>query len=176
MSIFSNQKTWFFIALFFIAVNLVLIFGFMRGHGHRQHRNFSENPHAQFEGRGNHKGPSFLHAAFIADTLGFSAEQKSKLEKMETTINLVKDSIFSESEKFKTAFSKELYSTNPDKVKLDSLSLCISNTMREFNRIRIEKVFQVRSICTTEQLEKFSAIMSAMSARKEHGFFNKKIN
>lgn len=171
MNFFSNQKTWFFIALFFIAVNIALIIGFfMKGRDRHPMRQHSEMKrfHRDHREMGMHR--SFLHAAFIADTLGFSDEQRKQMERVEMGMNKKKDSIFDLSENCKISFNRELFSENPEKAKLDSLIRCISSSTEAYNRLRIEKVMGIRAICTPEQLVKFTSILSEISERKRfHG-------
>lgn len=175
MSIFTHQKTWFFIALFFIVVNIVLIAGrFMHGRGH-EHSNYHgeryEGGHERWSHR-DHRTNSFMHTEFIADTLQFSKEQRDKLETVEKEIAAKRDSAMQQSETCKLNFSLELYSQNPDKAKLDSLSALISKANENFNNIRIEKVFRIREICKPEQLKKFSAILSDMSKKRAGRHFH----
>jgi hypothetical protein len=171
MSFFSNQKTWFFIALFFLVVNIVLIAGFFMKGRENRHRFHGEMQNFHRDGERNPHRRSFLHASFIADTLNFSAEQKTQLEKIETELNAKKDSVSDLSDESKTNFTKELFSQNPDKNKLDSLMKQISATTEMYNSVRIEKVFRIRALCSKEQLEKFSAIMSSISEKKFHGHY-----
>lgn len=167
MSFFSNQKTWFFVAMFFMIVNIVMIVGSFTRRGRHHDK---ERMHHGHMGRGHKRAHAgFLHAKFIADTLGFSPEQRAQLEKVEEEINAKKDSVYSINEGCKMNFSHELFSENPDRAMLDSISRCISHSTEMYNKLRVEKVFRIRALCNKEQLEKFSAILSVMSERRFHG-------
>lgn len=175
MSLFTNQKTWFFIAMFFIVVNAVMIIGMFthgRGHGRGRFRGNVENINPRRDFERMHGGSSFLHTKFIADTLGFNTEQRSKLEVIEKVMGEKRDSAMKVSEESKNNFTQELFSVQPNKNKLDSLSKIISQTTIAYNNIRIEKVFKIREICNKEQLEKFSVILSDMSKKRSRGHFN----
>ena len=163
MNFFSNQKTWFFIALFFIIVNVVLVAGFFM----RRHNYHNEKFRHVKEGRA-HASASMLHAEIIADSLNFSEEQKSDLKKIEAELDARKDNVFSLSKNCKKAFTRELYSENPDSSKLDSLTNCISSSTELYNKIRIEKIFGIRSICTPEQLKKFNVMLSRLAEKHYH--------
>jgi hypothetical protein len=167
MGFFTNQKTWFFIALFFIVVNCVMLGGFFI---HRKHRKEErQNYHGRQRKEFMHHRSGGFHATLIADTLGFTAAQKTELEKKESELNAKKDSIFSESEQSKQNFANELFSDNPDKLKLDSITKVISATTEQFNKLRIEKIFMVRAMCNPEQLKKFNSLMREIQKQHQHG-------
>src|ERR1700752_1349377 len=83
----------------------------------------------------------------LIDSLGFTSEQQTQLEKINEETDLKKDSLFELNEKCKELFTQELYAENSNKKQLDSLIKCISFYTEKFNQLRMDNMEKIRSNC-----------------------------
>lgn len=171
MNFFTKQKLWFFIALFFIVVNAVLVSGMFMHRGHRQGGK-DRRHEGRHEMHNGHRGGAKYLTQLMIDSLGFSKEQQAILTKSNEELNLKKDSVSEANEKCKELFIQELYSENPNKMKLDSLSKCISANTEKYNQLRIESVEKIRAACTAEQKKKISSFLD----QSHNEYYNRRRN
>jgi Spy/CpxP family protein refolding chaperone len=162
-----RQRIWFFIALFFIAVNAVMMVKFFlnRRHAHmRVHDGRDHGPHMQEGRRDRRGGPHGRHHFYMtnmfADSLGFSQRQKESLMAINAALDIKKDSIIKESEKTKEALADEIYAEESNNMKVDSLIKKISVQMEIFNHLRAENANVVRNMCSPEQKKKLARLMN----------------
>jgi Spy/CpxP family protein refolding chaperone len=167
MNYFLKQKTWFFIALFFIVVNVVLLCGMFIRKGHHGMKDHGRYPRNMHEGRRNH-GPGFYITRMLTDSLGFSQEQHAKLQRINEEMDLKKDSLIHESESARQMLVKEMYAAQPNSQRLDSLIEKVSSLTGSFNRLRAEHVNRIRLMCTEEQKKKFPVLFEEYQDRRDH--------
>lgn len=169
MNYFAKQKTWFFIALFFMVVNIVLLCGMFIRKNHHGMRDHTRHPREMLghERRRNH-GPGFYITHMLVDSLGFTEEQRTKLQSVNSKMEIKKDSLIHESENAKKMLLKETYSVQPDQPKLDSLIKRVSSLTESFNRLRAEHINFIRTMCSDEQKKKLPLIFNEYQDRRDH--------
>jgi Spy/CpxP family protein refolding chaperone len=174
MNFFLKQRLWFFIALFFIIVNAILVSGMFlhkrSNHREKDKRERGEHSkHEEHKDKHEHSRNLRYLTEVIIDSLGFTSEQQAKLEKINEEMDVKKDSLSEETEKCKELFAEELYAGSPDKKRLDSLIKCISYDAEKYNQLRIDNMDKIRSSCTPEQKKKLPLILKEFSAQQDHG-------
>jgi Spy/CpxP family protein refolding chaperone len=172
MSYFLKQKVWFFIAVFFMVVNIVIVVGIFWRKSHNHHeRNQREENWSRFDSArsgtfhrgmrgGRFNGRHFSRTDFMARELNFSDEQKKKYEQINNEVESQKDSLFKNHEILKRMFNQALYSENSNPRYIDSLIKAIGVSSESYNRLRVEKANKIKALCTDEQKEKLSSLFS----------------
>ena|ERR1700756_2310192 len=161
MNFFLKQKFWFFIAVFFIVVNITLLACLWHNTGkHKRHGGDGKNKHGMHQNHDGQMQVEFNLSDYLAEQLAFSAEQKQKLIVINTSMDVLKDSLSEQNEISKDLFSKELYAINPNKNKEDSLIKCMSAFTEVFNKTRIAHIEKIRALCTDEQKKKLSEALN----------------
>ena len=173
MNFFFKQKLWFFIALFFIIVTIVLLTGmFMhRGSKHFRKEKYNERGHFidnEYKGNREQKRNPKHFTQLIIDSLKFTSEQQNNLQKINEEMELNKDSLFEKNEKCKALFTEELYSGNSNKNRLDSLMKCISYNTEKYNQLRIDNMDKLHSICNVEQKKKLPIILKTFISHHQN--------
>jgi|GEM_PF-4240082 hypothetical protein len=158
MNFFLKQKFWFFIAVFFMVVNITLLTCLW----HNKHKG-DEGKHHRHEINEGKVQNEFNLTDYLAEQLAFSAEQKQKLAVVNDKMELLKDSLSEQNEISKDLFSKELSAYTTNKKKQDSLITCMSSFTQVFNKTRIEHIDKIKAICNGEQKKKLVEVLSNLN-------------
>lgn len=181
MNFFLREKVWFFIAMFLLIINIIIV-SVMFCHKHKHHHNFGEhfkgfNHHREHIASWQHEGirhgrrmkdeknnkRHFHRMEFLAAELNFSEEQKNQLKKIDEEIEAKKDSLFEKQEEFKNLFHQALYSENTTTQELKLLIKAISSNSESYNWLRIEKANKIKALCTNEQKEKLGTVFKEIN-------------
>ncbi len=163
MDFFAKQKTWFFISIFSLVVNVILIGNFWRHRCGRHHRRADAHCE-QMKSQDAHR------VDFLKERLILTAEQGFRLGKIVESVRLQKDSIHKLNERYKYSFEEELYKDAPSQGKLDSLMRGISTSTEVYNRVRVSFVTQITAMCSAEQRKKLPSVLRELAERSHHGW------
>src|ERR1700757_306839 len=98
MNFFLKQKFWFFIAVFFIVVNITLLVCLWHNTSKHKRHDGNRNKYDMHQNRGGRMQVEFNLSDYLAEQLGFSAEQKQKLMAVNTSMDVLKDSLSEQNE------------------------------------------------------------------------------
>lgn len=166
MNYFLKQKTWFYISLFFMVVNVVLLSGMFLNKRHHHGDNFkhgeeSDRMHGERRPHGprgaRHRGPNPVYR-FI-DSLGFTGKQAESLKKTILLLEEHKDSMINAGEIARDLFLKEAYSETPDTKRSDSLAQRIAFLTENYYRMRAASIDLIRGSCNAEQKQKLISFL-----------------
>ena len=88
---------------------------------------------------------------FINDEMGFSSEQMNRFQTDKKSYLEHKDSLFKDLQKYRTNMWKEYASPTPNKQKLDSLAVKISENFLFLNKSNNEHYLNLLNICDSSQ-------------------------
>ena len=161
-----KQRVWIFVAVFLFITNVATLSIFC---WHKNYECHNENEE-------NHAGKDTTRngtADLLAKKLDFTAEQKKSYQGIESDYVMKKELLLKKSRAQKSLFYENLHSENPDKNNLDSLANEIGTSSIAMHKLKADKIFKIRELCTVDQKNKLYPVLSELEPRYDK---NKEVN